>query len=61
MATMDITERLEMIGSGRHLDLADIVCADAKAEIERLRKENKRLSAMRPQIIKREAERLLGR
>ena len=34
---MDITERLERIGRGEHMDLADIVCADAIKEIMRLR------------------------
>jgi hypothetical protein len=58
---MDITERLDMIGSGQHLDLADIVCADAVREIETLRKEVRRLTRLHPQVIKREAERLLGR
>lgn len=38
MSSMTITERLDRIGRGEHLDLADIVCRDAKAEIERLNK-----------------------
>lgn len=58
---MDITERLEMIASGQHLDLADIVCRDAVREIEQLRDEVGRLTKLRPQVIKRESERLLGR
>jgi hypothetical protein len=33
---MTIVERLNIIGTGRHLDLADIVCSDAVSEIERL-------------------------
>jgi hypothetical protein len=37
MASMDITERLERIGRGEHPDLTDLVCGDAKTEIERLR------------------------
>jgi hypothetical protein len=35
MSQMSIIERLAVIAAGRHLDLADIVAADAKAEIER--------------------------
>ena len=61
MSVMDITERLAMIGRGEHLDLADIVCADAVREIETLRKEVRRLTQLHPKVIQREAERLLGR
>jgi hypothetical protein len=34
---VSIEERLDAIGRGENLDLADIVCADAKNEIKRLR------------------------
>lgn len=34
----DITERLDLLVESKQFDLADLVCADAKAEIERLRK-----------------------
>jgi hypothetical protein len=47
MTQMSITERLAMIATGRHLDLADIVAADAKAEIERLQQECARLASER--------------
>jgi hypothetical protein len=36
-AAPDITYRLELLSRGDNLDLADIVCADAIAEIKRLR------------------------
>lgn len=38
MAEMTIGERLDAIGRGENLDLADIVCRDAKEEIDRLNK-----------------------
>lgn len=38
MAQMTLIERLEALGRGEHLDLADIVCADAIAEIGRLQR-----------------------
>lgn len=37
MAAPDIVDRLGLLAKGGHLDLADIVCADAITEIERLR------------------------
>jgi hypothetical protein len=36
MAKMTIKQRLSIIADGRHLNLADIVAADALAEIKRL-------------------------
>jgi hypothetical protein len=43
MRPMSIIERLAMIATGRHLDLADIIAADAKGEIERLEAKIERL------------------
>lgn len=37
MPALDIVDRLNLLARGDNLDLADIVCADAVAEIERLR------------------------
>ena len=37
MSKLDITERLERIAQGQHLDLADIVCRDAIDEIKAIR------------------------
>ncbi len=37
MPALDIVDRLKLLASGDHLDLADIVCADAIEAIARLR------------------------
>jgi hypothetical protein len=37
MTAPDITRRLEILAKGNHLDLADLVCADAITEIKQLR------------------------
>ena len=43
MMPLSITERLQLLARGDNLDLADIVCADAIAEIERLTADAARL------------------
>lgn len=40
-SALDIIDRLKLLARGDNLDLADIVCADAIAEIERLRSQPK--------------------
>lgn len=44
MTAPDIIDRLKLLARGDNLDLADIVCADAVAEIERLRASHNRSS-----------------
>lgn len=51
-AGLDIVERLNLLSRGDNLDLADIVCADAVAEIRRLRSENASLTKVASQLFR---------
>jgi hypothetical protein len=44
MPALDIVDRLKLLARGDNLDLADIVCADAVAEIKRLREDHKKIN-----------------